>query len=163
MPKRAVALAAALLTANPLSSPEPPEPAPEPKVTPDLDEQLAELVPPARPAQAAPPQPLVAAPAPKPAVFTSTVNRPKTPRVRKRIGGGDFLARIRQCESGGDYSARSASGRYAGAYQFDRKTFASVGGSGDPAAAPPAEQDYRARLLYQRRGGRAWPVCASRA
>lgn len=70
------------------------------------------------------------------------------------------LARIRACESGGNYSIVSASGRYRGAYQFDYQTWASMGGSGDPAAASPAEQDYRALLLLRQRGTRPWPVCA---
>lgn len=69
------------------------------------------------------------------------------------------LARIRRCESGGRYGAVSSSGRYRGAYQFDRATWASVGGSGDPAAASPAEQDYRALMLLRQRGTRPWPVC----
>jgi hypothetical protein len=64
-----------------------------------------------------------------------------------------------ECESGGDYSIVSATGRYRGAYQFDQSTWESVGGTGDPAAATPAEQDLRARILYERRGARAWPNC----
>jgi len=69
------------------------------------------------------------------------------------------LARIRACESRGNYSIVSASGRYRGAYQFDYATWAGVGGSGDPAAASPAEQDYRALLLLRQRGTRPWPNC----
>ncbi|MGB3411963.1 MAG: transglycosylase family protein [Microthrixaceae bacterium] len=69
------------------------------------------------------------------------------------------LAKIRRCESGGNYSIVSSSGRYRGAYQFDYRTWAGVGGSGDPAAASPAEQDYRALLLLRQRGTRPWPVC----
>lgn len=72
------------------------------------------------------------------------------------------LARLRQCESGGNYAAVSASGRYRGAYQFDRATWRSVGGTGDPATASPREQDYRARLLYASRGRYPWPVCGRR-
>lgn len=72
------------------------------------------------------------------------------------------LARLRQCESSGDYSAVSASGRYRGAYQFDRQTWRTVGGKGDPAAAAPWEQDHRARLLYDSRGRQPWPVCGRR-
>jgi hypothetical protein len=34
-----------------------------------------------------------------------------------------------------------------------------MGGTGDPAAAPEAEQDYRAALLYVRSGSSPWPVC----
>lgn len=75
-------------------------------------------------------------------------------------GGGDILARIRGCESGGRYNAVSGSGKYRGAYQFDHRTWAGVGGSGDPAAASAAEQDARASALYARRGGSPWPVCS---
>jgi hypothetical protein len=71
----------------------------------------------------------------------------------------ETLETIAACESGGDPSAVSADGTYRGKYQFDRSTWASVGGSGDPAAAPEAEQDRRAALLYQRTGGSAWPNC----
>ncbi len=69
------------------------------------------------------------------------------------------LAKIRWCESRNNYSIVSASGRYRGAYQFDVTTWRGVGGSGDPAAASPAEQDYRALLLLRMRGTRPWPRC----
>lgn len=68
-------------------------------------------------------------------------------------------AALRKCESGGNYRAVSASGKYRGAYQFDYRTWAGLGGSGDPAAASPAEQDARARVLYSQRSWRPWPVC----
>ena len=71
----------------------------------------------------------------------------------------ETLARIRWCESRNNYSIVSASGRYRGAYQFDVATWQGVGGSGDPAAASPAEQDYRALLLLRMRGTRPWPHC----
>jgi hypothetical protein len=66
---------------------------------------------------------------------------------------------LRFCESTHDYTAVSASGAYRGAYQFDIKTWETVGGSGDPAVAPPDEQDARARELYARRGDQPWPLC----
>ncbi len=69
------------------------------------------------------------------------------------------LTAIASCESGGDPAAVSADGAYHGKYQFDYGTWASVGGSGDPAAAPEAEQDYRAALLYARGGSSPWPIC----
>lgn len=69
------------------------------------------------------------------------------------------LAKIRRCESRGNYAIVSASGRYRGAYQFDFSTWRSMGGSGDPAAASPSEQDYRALLLLRLRGTRPWPHC----
>ncbi|HEX7246204.1 MAG TPA: transglycosylase family protein [Solirubrobacterales bacterium] len=69
------------------------------------------------------------------------------------------LDAIGACESGGDPTAVSSDGSYRGKYQFDYGTWESVGGSGDPAAAPEAEQDYRAALLYSRSGSSPWPVC----
>jgi len=69
------------------------------------------------------------------------------------------LDAIAACESGGDPTAVDPSGTYRGKYQFDVQTWASVGGSGDPAAAPEAEQDYRAALLMSRSGSSPWPVC----
>lgn len=72
------------------------------------------------------------------------------------------LERIASCESGGRPWAVDPSGTYRGKYQFDLGTWQSVGGSGDPAAAPEAEQDYRAALLYRERGPQPWPVCGYR-
>jgi soluble lytic murein transglycosylase-like protein len=71
------------------------------------------------------------------------------------------LQAIAACESGGDPTAVSADGAYHGLYQFDYGTWASVGGSGDPAAASPAEQTYRAALLYSQSGSSPWPICGS--
>jgi Transglycosylase-like domain/Putative peptidoglycan binding domain len=73
---------------------------------------------------------------------------------------GTVLERIAQCESGGDPTAVSADGRYYGKYQFSRATWRSVGGRGNPALAPEAEQDRRAAILYERRGRAPWPNCA---
>jgi hypothetical protein len=69
------------------------------------------------------------------------------------------LESIAACESGGDPAAVSSEGTYRGKYQFDQGTWESVGGSGDPAAAPEAEQDYRAALLYSQSGSSPWPIC----
>ena len=69
------------------------------------------------------------------------------------------LDAIGACESGGDPTAVDSSGTYYGKYQFDTGTWASVGGSGSPAEASEAEQDYRASLLYARAGSSPWPVC----
>jgi hypothetical protein len=69
------------------------------------------------------------------------------------------LESIASCESGGDPGAVSSEGTYRGKYQFDQGTWESVGGSGDPAAAPEAEQDYRAALLYSESGSSPWPIC----
>jgi hypothetical protein len=69
------------------------------------------------------------------------------------------LEAIASCESGGDPSAIGGGGLYRGKYQFDMQTWQSVGGTGDPAAAPEAEQDARAAALYAQRGTAPWPVC----
>jgi hypothetical protein len=76
-----------------------------------------------------------------------------TPSVRAR------LQSIAACESGGNPRAIGGGGAYRGKYQFDYGTWASVGGSGDPAAAPEAEQDARAAALLARSGTSPWPVC----
>ncbi len=80
----------------------------------------------------------------------------------ERLPGGvttAMLQSIAACESGGDPTAVSSDGTYRGLYQFDLGTWESVGGHGDPAAAPEIEQDYRAALLYSRSGSSPWPVC----
>jgi hypothetical protein len=69
------------------------------------------------------------------------------------------LEAVAACESGGDPTAVSADGAYHGLYQFDYGTWESVGGSGDPAAASPEEQTYRAALLYAQSGSSPWPIC----
>jgi hypothetical protein len=69
------------------------------------------------------------------------------------------LESIAACESGGDPTIVSADGSYRGKYQFDYGTWEAMGGSGDPAAASEAEQDYRAALLYAQAGSSPWPVC----
>ena len=75
-------------------------------------------------------------------------------------------AALRECESGGDYTITNRSGKYRGAYQFDRSTWNSVAGRHDPplvgvdpAAASPADQDAMAMALYIERGARPWPHC----
>jgi hypothetical protein len=97
--------------------------------------------------------------------LTAAVNRERLSRARASapslddVGGADAWAKLRNCESGGNYQAVSASGKYRGAYQFDQRTWESVGGVGDPVDASPEEQDLRARMLYARSGNRPWPVC----
>ena len=71
----------------------------------------------------------------------------------------ETLTAIAECESGGDPTVVSADGSYRGKYQFSFSTWETVGGSGDPAAATEAEQDYRAALLYAQSGSSPWPVC----
>lgn len=73
---------------------------------------------------------------------------------------------LRQCESNGNYAITNPSGKYRGAYQFDRTTWDSVASRRatrlvgvDPAAAAPADQDYMALALYSERGASPWPHC----
>jgi hypothetical protein len=80
-------------------------------------------------------------------------------RRAQAVATPPHLQAIAQCESGGNPAAVDPSGTYRGKYQFDLQTWASVGGSGDPAAAPEAEQDRRAAMLYARAGSSPWPVC----
>jgi hypothetical protein len=68
------------------------------------------------------------------------------------------LEAIAVCESGGNYSADTGNG-FFGAYQFTQSTWESVGGTGNPAAASPAEQDKRAAMLYAQQGSSPWPAC----
>ncbi|HET6689861.1 MAG TPA: transglycosylase family protein, partial [Miltoncostaeaceae bacterium] len=89
----------------------------------------------------------------------------QAPESRAAAPSGDVashLARIAQCESGGNPRAVSASGQYRGKYQFDQGTWEAYGGTGDPAAAPEAEQDRVAAALYAARGPAPWPVCGYR-
>ena len=64
---------------------------------------------------------------------------------------------LRFCESTDNYTAESANGLFYGAYQFEPRTWRTVGGIGNPAHAASEEQDARARLLYSRRGDQPWP------
>ena len=66
--------------------------------------------------------------------------------------------RLRMCESSNNYKINTGNGYY-GAYQFDLSTWRSVGGSGYPNQASPAEQDARALILYRMRGWQPW-TCA---
>jgi Transglycosylase-like domain/G5 domain/G5-linked-Ubiquitin-like domain len=70
-------------------------------------------------------------------------------------------AGLARCESGGNPRAVNPAGYY-GLYQFNRQSWAAVGGSGLPSQASAAEQTYRAQLLYNRVNGRwqgQWPNC----
>ena len=66
---------------------------------------------------------------------------------------------IANCESHGNPRSIGGGGLYRGKYQMTTTIWASVGGSGDPAAASEAEQDKRATMLYNRSGAGQWPVC----
>ncbi|GLJ87549.1 hypothetical protein GCM10017589_01490 [Streptomyces poonensis] len=65
------------------------------------------------------------------------------------------------CESGGRANAVDSSGTYGGLYQFDRRTWESLGGHGRPQDATADEQTYRAKKLYLERGASPWPHCGA--
>ena len=73
----------------------------------------------------------------------------------------EALARLRGCEAGGVYTRNSGNGYY-GAYQYNLSTWANYGGYTIPSDAPPAVQDEKAWLTYQRRGWQPWPACTSK-
>ncbi|MDQ6650654.1 MAG: ubiquitin-like domain-containing protein [Actinomycetota bacterium] len=91
-------------------------------------------------------------PAPAPSEPVASAPRPTS-------SGGLNWAALAQCESGGDPHQLSSGGTYRGLYQFTFGTWASVGGSGDPAQASSAEQTHRAQLLFDSEGRSPWPVC----
>jgi uncharacterized protein YabE (DUF348 family) len=80
------------------------------------------------------------------------------------VSGADGLNwhGLAACESGGRPNAVDPSGTYGGLYQFDTRTWHSLGGSGRPQDAPAAEQTFRAKKLYVRRGATPWPHCGAR-
>jgi LysM repeat protein len=67
-------------------------------------------------------------------------------------------AKVANCESSGNPRAVNPAGYY-GLFQFDKQTWRSVGGSGNPINASAAEQLMRAKKLYAQRGASPWPVC----
>ena len=79
-------------------------------------------------------------------------------RERRDHTASPTLEAIAACESGGNPRTDTGNGFY-GKYQFTLSTWASVGGAGNPAAAPESEQDMRAAMLYAREGSSPWPVC----
>ncbi|MEU5771151.1 ubiquitin-like domain-containing protein [Streptomyces asoensis] len=100
-----------------------------------------------------------------------TVREPRDQVVRvgtkplpASVRGADGLdwRGLAACESGGRPDAVDPSGHYGGLYQFDTRTWHSLGGSGRPQDAPAAEQTLRAKKLYVRRGASPWPHCGTR-
>jgi hypothetical protein len=87
-----------------------------------------------------------------------SARRAERRRATRAVSASPTLEAIAACESGGNPGADTGNGFY-GKYQFTLSTWASVGGSGNPAAAGEAEQNRRAALLYAREGAAPWPVC----
>ncbi|MFI2642888.1 ubiquitin-like domain-containing protein [Streptomyces sp. NPDC018610] len=104
-------------------------------------------------------------------VASETVRVPRARLVKvgtrahpSSVRGADHLdwRGLARCESGGRPDAVDPSGTYGGLYQFDETTWHGLGGRGRPQDAPAAEQTYRAKKLYVRRGASAWPQCGER-
>lgn len=85
-------------------------------------------------------------------------------KIPTTVAGADNLnwPALAKCESGGRATAVNTSGPYYGLYQFNLRTWQSVGGQGLPSQASAAEQTYRAKLLYVRSGAGQWPSCGRR-
>ncbi|GAB2950628.1 hypothetical protein GCM10023080_006580 [Streptomyces pseudoechinosporeus] len=83
------------------------------------------------------------------------------PTVPAGVDGLNWSA-LAACESSGRPGAVDPSGTYGGLYQFDIRTWQSVGGRGRPQDASAAEQTYRAKKLYVLRGASPWPHCGGR-
>ncbi|WP_250446761.1 resuscitation-promoting factor [Actinotalea sp. C106] len=77
------------------------------------------------------------------------------------VTGEGVWGALAQCESGGRPTVVSSNGLYHGLYQFSVGTWRSVGGSGLPSEATPAEQTERAKALQARSGWGQWPHCSS--
>ncbi|MEH0634280.1 ubiquitin-like domain-containing protein [Streptomyces bottropensis] len=87
-----------------------------------------------------------------------------TKAVPASVAGAEGLnwPGLAACESGGRPNAVDPSGTYGGLYQFDTRTWQSLGGSGRPQDAPAGEQTLRAKKLYVQRGASPWPHCGAR-
>jgi len=104
---------------------------------------------------------------PSPVVDKSLIAHQHAKKVRKAHAAAPstsvaipaHLAAIAACESGGNPRAIGGGGLYRGAFQMTYSAWASAGGTGDPAAAPMAEQVERAQILYAQAGPGPWPVC----
>ncbi len=81
-------------------------------------------------------------------------------RYRRVQPTPQLLACIRNIESGNNYTAVSRSGRYKGAYQFDRKKWRIWFGDRSVHEVSPEWQDAQAVVLLtlSRKGLRHWPV-----
>jgi hypothetical protein len=103
---------------------------------------------------------------PTPTKDKRLVAHQRAKRVRRLAAGRlpgvtvpSVMQAIAACESGGNPRAIGGGGAFRGKFQFTVATWRAVGGTGDPAAAPEAEQDRRAALLYRTAGAGPWPVC----
>jgi hypothetical protein len=106
--------------------------------------------------------PFIAEPAPAPAPAPAPPrpdDRVSRSGPRGAVADADVWARLRACES-----PTNSGTRYRGYYQFSASTWASAGGTGDPAAASLEEQTARAQYLAAHSDPfHQWPMCWPRA
>lgn len=101
----------------------------------------------------------VSVPATPQVIVVGTKPVPVAPATTYHVkADGLNWAALARCESGG--RANLVDPPFYGLYQFRLSTWRAVGGQGLPSDASPAEQTYRAQLLFQRSDWRTqWPVC----
>lgn len=111
-------------------------------------------------------RPKVVAPKPTvrstPAPSTDGGTTESAPAPAAPVVTGDVWGQLAQCESGGNPSVVSSNGLYHGLYQFSVGTWQSLGGTGLPSQASPAEQTRLAQALQARSGWGQWPHCSSK-
>jgi hypothetical protein len=98
------------------------------------------------------------------AKYVDALHAAEAAQVRSRRRGGSRCHGDFECfkactigrESRGNYNAVSSSGTYRGAWQFDQRTWAANGGTGDPAAATPQQQDSVAYNTWRASGNQPW-------
>lgn len=120
-----------------------------------LEQAIVVYLPPPAP----PAPPVTPAATAAPTVDAPSAQPSATASASTSVSAPASLQAIAQCESSGNAGARN--GQYGGLYQFDRQTWQSVGGTGDPAQASPQEQTMRAEMLMSQRGSNPWPVCGA--
>ena len=86
----------------------------------------------------------------------SEPSRPTLTSARVALSGA--WSQVANCESSGNPRAVNPS-NHQGLFQFDLQTWRSVGGTGQPINASPAEQLKRAKMLFAQRGAQPWPDC----
>lgn len=70
---------------------------------------------------------------------------------------GDVWERLAWCES---RNTNNGGAPYYGYYQFDKKTWQSVGGEGMPNEFSKEKQTELAKKLQAKRGWKPWPGCS---
>jgi len=94
-----------------------------------------------------------------PATTAAPMPTPRTTAVS--MASSDVWDSLAQCESSGDWSTNTGNGFYGG-LQFTLESWQTVGGTGYPNEASPAEQIAMAERLHAIQGWNAWPACSAK-